>query len=245
MRILSWMFCFLRPSFGGGGGGGDSSAELRRQEDERQREIYEGTNAVNEIFGGNIYGMSQPGVNEDTPAWAIGLMSPQWDVVGRAPGQFGDDYYSSIVQAFRDYYTPQVKRQHGDAKRAIQFNSPSLQSSAYARKAGELAQDYERSLGDVVDLSLDAEAQARTNVENSRNSIMSAIRSGSGAEEAAASATAAAQSLAAPPVYSPLGDLFGRYLTTWGNAQLAPAYGYQPTGLASPRSRSSALTTVG
>lgn len=238
----------------GGGGGDDGSAAIRAQEEERQRKIREGTNKVNEVFGGPISGTVQlpnplylPPAEQIRAALPGGSYSgiagmvkrafghnptnPGIGTVRTAPGQFDDAYYSTIGKAFLDYYMPQVDEQYTEAQRALKFGSPSVQSSAFGRKSGMLARDYERSKADVADRSLTAEGEARTNTENSRNQILNAVRSGAGAEEAANSATQAVKSLKAPPAYSQLGDLFARYLNTAAAATTADNAGYRATPL--------------
>lgn len=259
-----------------GGGGGDGGAkEARRAEEERQRKIQEGTNRVNALFGGPIseeYAdqeayqvpdlaphapvagrgtvMAPDSFNQfgDRPVQTVTKYRPVTKTrTSEAPGQFTDQYFSNIGQAFRDYFLPQVDQQFQDAMRKIKVSTPTMQSSSFARRSGQLTQDYERSKADVGDRSLSAEGDARSNVENSRNSILAAVRAGAGAEDAAASATNAIKSLRAPPVYSPIGDLFARYLNTTANATIADNAGYQRTPLSLNTlfpSRGKALSTV-
>lgn len=262
MKLLKLLFWPGRMGFMGGDGGDGGAAEARRAEEERQAKITEGTNRVNELFGGPVQrtrtgSTTQTGQEADptnrgehgTPMMrAFGRVVPTTETyTENVPGQFNDEYFGNIGQAFRDYYLPQVDQQYQDAVRAIKVGSPSLNSSAFARKEGKLSQDYERSKADVADRALSAEGEARGNVETSRNSILSAVRAGAGAEEAAASATNALRSLKAPPVYSPIGDLFTRYLNTAANATVADNMGYQQTPLSLNtlfRRPGSAISTV-
>lgn len=247
MKLLKLLLWPGKLDFIGGDDGGDGgAAEARRAEEARQAKITDGTNRVNELFGGPV-SRTRAGSTTET-AWetdptrrgehgealghSVTKSVPTTETyTENAPGEFNDGYFSNIGQAFRDYYLPQVDTQYQDAVRAIKVGSPSLNSSAFARKEGKLTQDYERSKTDVADRALSAEGDARANVESSRNQILAAVRAGAGAEEAAASATNSARALKAPPVYSPIGDLFSRYLNTAANATVADNLGYQQTPL--------------
>jgi hypothetical protein len=244
--LVDWVLWPVRLCIAGGGGGGGAD-EQRRMEEERQRRIEKGVNRVNQIFGGPITERYQAQKAVQVPAgggtnYGYGGYKPSSATLTfyqpvtktrtiEAPGQFGDDYFSSIRQAYLDYYLPQVEQQYQDAVRAVKLGTPSLGSSSYARRSGQLTQDYERAKADISDRAESAVGEARSNIENSRAQILAAVRSGAGAEEAAARATEAVRSLKAPPVYSPLGDLFTRYLMTSANATMADNAGYQQTPL--------------
>ena len=257
-----------------GGGGGDGGAgEARQREEERQRKIREGSAKVAEIFGGpfnyeevidepnpnagKVLGKytfpggqpSFPGFQQNNNVFAPDTIKKTVQRSGEHEGQFTDDYYNSIGDAFVDYYLPQVQDEYQQAQRKLAFNPGGTRSSSYGRRAGRLGQAFERTKGDVSDKALAAQAQRRSQVEDQRRQIMASVRGGAGAEEAAASASAAAKAMKAPPVYEPIGDIFSRYLNTAANATVADNEGYGRSALSLNNffkpSGKSAVTTVG
>lgn len=224
----------------GGGGGDGGSAEMRQQEAERQARIREGTNAINQIFGGKI---NTP-YTEQVPVtrWASGgaqnvregrmgvpVQTTSNQPVERirteeAPGQFGDDFFDGLERNYIDYYLPQFTRQAEDADRGLRINlgrTGNLTSSYGARELARLAEDKESNRRRIIDESIRYGSDQRKNLEDTRGNLIGQLEAGAGVENVAGQAAAQARSMTAPPAFSPLGDLFKNYTAAVANASLA------------------------
>jgi hypothetical protein len=72
----------------------------------------------------------------------------------------------------------------------------------------ELQKQYDINLQDITDKARGYETEARNNVERTRSDLISMLQATGDATGAANSALARASTLATPPSYSPLGQLF-------------------------------------
>lgn len=222
------------------GGGDDASGEIRRQEEERQARIKEGTNRINQIFGGDIstdvvtqvphHYENGPGhfTNEGRtlmPGGPVTTYSPLTiQKKSHVPGQYTDDFYHGLEQNYSDYYRPQLQRQERDADRGLKIDlarSGNLNGSVGATKIGRLAEDKSIQERALVDNALKYSNDARTKNEQTRANLVGQLENGAGIENVANQAAAAVDASTAPPAFSPLGDLFKNYSSAVANASIA------------------------
>lgn len=224
------------------GGAPDSgSGEMRQQEAERQARIREGTNAISRIFGGKVkedYTAQEPfqqplfmtGQGEHaTESRPTGLTKTAYRPVTKTrttdvPGQFGPDYFGNLEKNYLDYYMPQFDRQAMDANRSTRLNlahSGNLTGSVGATKLGRLAEDTASERRRIIDESIKYGSGQRKQLEDTRGNLIGQLESGAGVENVAGQAAAAANSMTAPPAFSPLGDLFKNYTASVANASIA------------------------
>lgn len=231
------------------GDSGDSGGdEMRRQEEERQARIREGTNRINQVFGGTL--TKQSTVPVSTPKMVAEYENPNYGRDGstrsgpgkttyrqvyenvptlqtsteNVPGQFTDDFYTGLKDTYENYYRPQLQRQEGDADRALKINlarSGNLTGSVGSRQIGRLAEDKATQERSLSDQAIKYSNDARTKNEQTRGNLIGQLESGAGIENVANQASAAAATATAPPAFSPLGDLFKNYTAAVANASLA------------------------
>ena len=125
--------------------------------------------------------------------------------------QFNDDYYSGIEKAHNDYYLPQVQDQYEDARRKMVLNlskNGTLNGSVGARTLGDLDENYQTQKGYYANQGVDLAQQYRGDVERNRSDVLGQLNASANPSAAAATASARAKSLTAPPTFSPLAQLF-------------------------------------
>lgn len=125
--------------------------------------------------------------------------------------QFDDPYYQSQAQAYSDYYQPQVQKQYGDARQQLILNlghQGTINSSEAARQLSNLDLQYNQQQASQASAAQNFAAQARNQVENSRNQLVQELNASADPAAAAQAATSLTASLATPPAFSPLGNLF-------------------------------------
>lgn len=126
-------------------------------------------------------------------------------------GKFDDSYYSGLGKSFLDYYKPDLDRLHNEAQKQLTFrfaDAGSLDSAASNQKLADLGREYALQSNQLFDRSLSAQQEGRADVERNRADLIGQLEQGAGVESSAISALARANSLSAPPQYSPLGDMF-------------------------------------
>jgi hypothetical protein len=171
-----------------------------------------------------------------------GRISAGTEQINKNFGTFDDNYYGGIRKAHSDFYMPLVDEQYKDARRGLTYklaNTGNLTSSAGATNLANLFRDYNRQRAQIGDQSLGAERDLRNNVEQNRSELLTQLNATADPEAAAASATARAKSLAMPPVFSPLGDLFQQYTGNLANSVALQNAGYKGMGFKLPNSSSS------
>jgi hypothetical protein len=125
--------------------------------------------------------------------------------------QFDDDFYGGIRDSYTGFARPQVDDQFKKASEQGTFalaRSGTLDSSMRGEQNADLQKQYDISLQDVADKARGYETEARNNVERGRGDLVSMLQVTGDATGAANSALARASTLATPPAYSPLGQLF-------------------------------------
>lgn len=172
---------------GGGGGGGNSAAvdEQRRQAEEaRQRE---------EKRKADILAGTQR--------------------IDQNFGRFDDNFYGQRRQAYLDYAIPQLDQQLAEARKQLTFalgNAGQLRSSAATERLGKLTQDYELQRAGLVSQADDQAQQLRTNVANSRNTLIDQLNAAADPDAAYNNSLARATLIQNQPnTFSPLGQLLG------------------------------------
>lgn len=159
-------------------------------------------------------------------------------------GGFNDAYYKNIADAYMDFQKPLLEEQIDQARRKLPMTVTSTGSSAYQRKAGNLERDYERAQVDLASKAQDVANQQRQQVEQNRSDLIGLANAGTDAASLAAQSSARSAALNKPPAFSPIADLFAKYMDTGAqlsNANLlANQIAYQnaggPTYFGAPRS---------
>lgn len=126
-------------------------------------------------------------------------------------GGFDEPFYEGRKQAYLDYANPQVDTQYQDAVKNLTFalgRNGLLDSSVRADKSGKLQQSYDTQRQGVADKALDYETQARNQVEQARQNLISTLNVTGDASGAANSAITQAKTLQAAPAFDPIGSLF-------------------------------------
>ena len=124
---------------------------------------------------------------------------------------FGDKFFGGIRDSFVNFARPQVDDQFRKASEQGTFQlarSGTLDSSIRGDQTADLKKQYDISLQDITDKARGYETEARNNVERTRGDLISMLQVTGDATGAANSALTRAATLATPPAYSPLGQLF-------------------------------------
>lgn len=143
--------------------------------------------------------------------------------------KFDDNFYNGVTKASNDYYLPQIDNQYKNAHRDLVLalgSSGILNGSAGARQLGQLDQEYQTQRGNYANQGVAAAQSERGTVEKDRADILSQLSASADPSAAAATASAQAASLTAPPVFSPIGQLFSSFATQGANNIAAARLGY-------------------
>ena len=125
--------------------------------------------------------------------------------------QFGDPFFDGISQSYVDFARPQVDKDYNAAKEKLTYalaRNGTLDSSMRSKQFGDLQGQYDENIQDITDQGRGYATEARNNVENARADLISMLQATGDAQGAASAATSRAATLATPPSYSPLGQLF-------------------------------------
>lgn len=142
---------------------------------------------------------------------------------------FNDDYFAKQGQSYNDYYLPQVEDQYQDARKKLTYNlarGGGLNSTAGAEQLGHLTEEYTKQRGAIGEQALAEQQRQRGVMEGNRSNVVNQLYSSANPEAAAASAAAGATQMTAPPAYSALGDLFGKFAGTGASYIGAAKKGY-------------------
>lgn len=126
-------------------------------------------------------------------------------------GQFDDNFFGGIRDSYTDFARPQIDDQFKKASEQGTYNlarSGTLDSSMRGEQNADIQKQYDIGLQDIADKARGYETEARNNVERGRGDLISMLQVTGDATGAANSALARASTLATPPAYSPLGQLF-------------------------------------
>ncbi len=150
--------------------------------------------------------------------------------------QFNNDFFDRLSKGYTDFARPQLDDQFGKAREKLIYSlarNGTMDSSMRSEQFGDVDKEYNKNLLDITDKGREYATNARTGVENSRNDLISMLQATGDAQGAANAALSRASTLATPPAYSPLGQLFTDF--TSGLAQQAAferaeAYSGAPRG---------------
>lgn len=150
--------------------------------------------------------------------------------IDKAFSSFDDGYFNNISKDYLDTYTPQLEDQFQDARRKLILSlgrNGIMTSSAGAREAAKQQEQYQRQKMHLAESGVNAARTARSNVEQNRSSLRSQLEGGAGVGSVAATAAAQAQAMTAPPVYSPLAEVFQVGTANLANGVNAQRAGYR------------------
>lgn len=243
----------------GGGGASDEARRARIEENARQERIRLGTTAINNTFDGGLVGTGALGLDatfDPTKNYYL-ADGTKWKAPARGRNPFGDalkgglfsgvetrtgfgdGFFGGIRDSFVNFARPQIDDQFRKAGEQSTFGlarSGLLDSSVRGEQNAELQKQYDIGLQDITDKARGYETESRNNVERARGDLVAMLQATGDATGAANSALTRASTLATPPSYSPLGQLFQDTTATIGQ-QLAQERAFA-LGLA-PRPRDS------
>jgi len=131
--------------------------------------------------------------------------------------RFDDNYFGGISEAFMNFQRPMFEEQAAAARRALPFQFSSTAGSSYQRRLADLERDIARQESGLREQSLDASNRQRAAVEQDRADLIRMASSGTDANATASMAAARAGTLAAPPTFNPIADLFQKYTAARAN----------------------------
>ena len=125
--------------------------------------------------------------------------------------QFDDDFFSGVRESYTNFARPQLDDQMNKAKEQLTYalaRSGTLDSSTRGEQSADLQKDYDINLQDITDKARQYENDQRTAVEGARADLVSTLQATADAQGASQAALSRAKTLATPPAYSPIGQLF-------------------------------------
>lgn len=124
---------------------------------------------------------------------------------------FDENFYRGREQAFSDFAKPQLARQFNDAQGGL-ISSLSrrglLNSSAGARQLGQLQEQRNTNLSDILSRARGHSNAARQDVQNQRLQLSGALNASADPSAAAGLAATAANALSSAPSFAPIGEVF-------------------------------------
>ncbi len=127
---------------------------------------------------------------------------------------FTPEFFGGIEQDALDFFNPQVDEQFFDTRERLVKNLArpgTLSGSVGARRTGELPEARAKERATVADKARGFGLNAKADIERNRASLIQNLAASADPFAAAQAASASAQSLTAPPEFSPVGDLFTRF----------------------------------
>lgn len=137
-------------------------------------------------------------------------------------GQFNDGFFDGLSKSYVDFARPQLDEQAGKARNQLTFalaRNGTLDSSMRSTQSADLQRSVDKEIQNITDKGREYATEARTGVEQARADLIANLTMTGDNVGAANAALARAKTLATPPAYSPLGQLFTDY--TAGLAQQA------------------------
>lgn len=164
--------------------------------------------------------------------------------IDSAFSDFGDEYYAGLKDDYTGYYMPKIEDQYNDARESLVFDlsrSGNLQSSAGATQLAELDEAFAKQQAAYQDKAEGFVSDAKGNVQNAQHQLYTQLSQSADPAAAARASAARAEQLSAPPEFSPIGDLFGKFAQQGSNTIAAERAGYKGAGLGlqPPKLRSS------
>lgn len=127
---------------------------------------------------------------------------------------FDDSYYDQLQQSALDFYNPDLTRQAEDTREMLTKNlarSGNLSGSVGATTISDFEEELARQKALVGDKARNYAQGARAKVEQNRNALLNQLAATADPAAAAQAAASQAQTLSAPPEFSPLADVFGKF----------------------------------
>lgn len=151
-------------------------------------------------------------------------------------GQFNNQYFAGIGDAFLDYANPQLAQQHQDANKQMVYDlarGGNLDSSTRATKGARLQETYTLGQQQLADQALSEQNKARNAVEDARAALISQVNATGDATGATNAARARAAALSQPAgSFSTIGDMFSQFTSQLGQ-RYAQERAYAASGGAS------------
>jgi hypothetical protein len=125
-------------------------------------------------------------------------------------GQFNDQFYSDRSKSYVDYAKPQLDTQYQQAMQALVRSlsrSGNLNSSVRGQSMADMQQQYDKGMLSIADQGNQYSNQARSAIEQSRNSLLGQNAQLADPGTIRAMASSSVGGLRASPAYSPLQTL--------------------------------------
>ncbi len=152
--------------------------------------------------------------------------------------QFGDPYYDKIKTDYLSYYNPQLDEQYAEARKNLIFNlarNSILESDAGTTQLAKLEKKYKDQQASLGNAAAGAANDARSRVENERSTLHGLNMNAADPALIGERATAASANVSAPPVYSPLGQIFADVINQGAQGITLQAKGYPGFGASFPK----------
>lgn len=151
------------------------------------------------------------------------------DSINSTLAPFDDAYFSKQANAYDAYAKPKLDQQYADARKQLVFNlsrSGILNSTEAANQERKLATQNAGYQTDVINKGLGVAQQSRSDIENTRNSLIQQLTATEDPAAAAANAGRAADLATRPPAFDPVGQ-FAFNVGTGVNGYAGPSTGYR------------------
>lgn len=129
--------------------------------------------------------------------------------IDQALAPFNDDYFAGRQKAYVDNSLPALNTQFADAQKQLIYalsRGGLLQSSEAANRQRQLNEERARYERDINNGAAAFANQGRSDLENTRTSLISQLNATEDPTSAATAAAAKAQLLSAPPTFDALGN---------------------------------------
>lgn len=158
--------------------------------------------------------------------------------IDSAFASYDEPYFANFKNAFTGNFNPQIDDQYSRAtdKATAQLAGRGMLDSSFG---ASIFGDLQKTRDDArIKAASDAESAAgdlRTRIADRKSNLYALNQAAADPEGAAANAIGAATALAAPPTYSPLGQVFADVLSNLSAFQSAransagPSYSYKPS----------------
>lgn len=138
--------------------------------------------------------------------------------------QYDDNFYSGYKDAYAGNFNPQIDKQYAagvDKLTAALAGRGQLTGTVGINKMGEMAERRDEARAQVGNDAANAAADLRGRVEKQKTGLYSLNQASADPQGISARAIAESTSLAAPPAYSPLGEVFASIVNPYLQYQMA------------------------
>jgi hypothetical protein len=185
---------------------------------------------LNGVKGANFDKLANKIKSDPSAAMEMREVMRQHDVslgkigIDKAFSNFGDGYYDGFKNDYTGFYFPQLDRQYGEAQgktTAAMADRGTLDSSVGSNAFADLARQNAEARTNIANEGIDAANKLRGTVENAKSGLYSLNEASADPQAINAQAIGQATALVAPPVYSPLGQVFAGALNGLSSFQQA------------------------